>query len=67
MEEKKQAIEQATLDEYRTLMKDTPGASSQLDMHALKDKIQRLHKQAREVERDLKKRENEEKILEFHK
>lgn len=67
LEEKKCKIEQATLDEYHTAMDGVSDAPSQPDLHAVKDEVHKIHKQAREMERDLKKLENEKKIIEFHK
>ena len=64
LENKKREIEEATMSQFQTLM---PGDTVDPDPHKIKREIDEVHKQAREIERHLKKLENEKKILAFHK
>ncbi len=50
-------------------MKGTPGyeESSQPDEQLVVEEIQRTKKKVKELERDMRKLENEKKILAFHK
>lgn len=67
LEEKRSKIEEVTLNEYCTAMDRTQDAPANSDVQEVKDEIRRTHKQAREMERDIQKLENEKKILNFHK
>lgn len=65
--DKKTKIEQATRDDYRAVMERVQGAPAEPDVQVVKEEIRKKHKQAREMERDVQKLENEKKIIEFHK
>lgn len=60
-------MEQATVDEYRAAMDRVQDAPAEPDVQAVKEEVRRTHKQARGMERDMQKLENEKKIIEFHK
>ncbi len=64
---KKSGLELATREDYCSAMERVQGAPAEPDVHAVKEEIRRTHKQAREMERDRQKLENEKKIIEFHK
>lgn len=63
------AIEEATLKEYHAVMEGTPGyeETAQPDEQLVVEEIQKTKRQAKELQRDRQKLENEKKILEFHK
>ena len=69
LKENKCAIEEAILKDYREAMDGAPGyeESSLPDEQLVREEIQRAKRKAKEMERDIKKLENEKKILEFHK
>jgi hypothetical protein len=48
-------------------MEKTPGAPAEPDVQVVKEEIKKTRQQAREMERDIQKLENEKKILEFHR
>ena len=60
-------MEQVTRDDYHAAMEKVQGAPAEPDVQAVKEEIRKKHKQAREMEQDVKKLENEKKIIEFHK
>lgn len=60
-------MEQAIATNYDTVMRGVPLETPGPDRDAVKFEIQKAHKEAKGIERDFKKMENEKKILEFHK
>lgn len=64
LENKLHDIEETIALQYRDVMGD---CNSQTDLHSVKEEIHRVSKQAEITEQNLKKLENEKKILKFHK